>query len=123
MKWWHKKRLQKLADFLKTLHHKKFNFAYIINDCGTVGCAWGWTPVVFPKHLKWYNNSVVFKDNKLNTNFWFHEEAAYFFGITAEEALGLFSPNLQHKINLPNCDFNATPKQVAKNIQTFLSRS
>lgn len=122
MKWWHKKRLKKLADFLKTLHHKKFNFGLIINDCGTVGCAWGWTPVVFPKHLKWHNNFVIFKDENLDDDFWFHEKAAYFFGITTDEALGLFSPGNQYHIGLPNL-FDATPKQVAKNIETFLSRS
>ena len=46
------KRLRKLINFLKKLDPKKFDFGDIRRedpDCGTVACAFGWTPKLFPK--------------------------------------------------------------------------
>ena len=50
-------RLNKLADFLQKLPRTHFDFSRVCdlikpsktNQCGTVGCAMGWTPTVFPR--------------------------------------------------------------------------
>lgn len=52
-----KDRLLKLADFLETLPDEKFDFRkYVKKDdglCGTVCCAIGWCPAVFPNEWYW----------------------------------------------------------------------
>lgn len=57
----HKKyrdRMNKLADFLSTLPRRKFRMEDWVSEaddhkCGTVCCAVGWAPAVFPRHWKW----------------------------------------------------------------------
>ena len=54
-------RLLRLAKFLEKLPRRKFDFAELVadtekrhgKDCGTVCCAVGWTPAVFPKLISW----------------------------------------------------------------------
>ena len=54
-----KERLLKLADFLQELPKDKFDFTSVVeeydreNECGTLCCAIGWTPAVFPDLVKW----------------------------------------------------------------------
>lgn len=45
-----RKRFLRLADYLQRLPARKFNFSIFAQQktCGTVGCAMGWTPAVFP---------------------------------------------------------------------------
>lgn len=46
------KRLLTWADFLDNLHHRKFSLELWANECGTVACAAGWLPTIFPRHWK-----------------------------------------------------------------------
>jgi hypothetical protein len=56
-------RLLKLAAFLETLEHKQFDFALIVRawhrdpethaPCGSICCAIGWLPAVFPDLVRW----------------------------------------------------------------------
>ena len=65
-------RLNQLADFLDALPPEKFNFQWLVTDpatrqclmstpattpagppCGTVCCAIGWTPTIWPEDCKW----------------------------------------------------------------------
>ncbi len=68
------KRLLKLADFLDKLPRAKFDFGVIAMQdgkpmlealkagkerCGTVACAIGWMPAVFPRSLRWTERPEV----------------------------------------------------------------
>ena len=49
------KRLRKLIAFLRTLDSDHFDFEILrheSNQCGTIACAIGWTPTVFPSLIK-----------------------------------------------------------------------
>ena len=127
MKHWHKKRLLKLASFLETLHHKKFDFNIVRNECGTVGCAVGWTPNVFPRLVK-INKKA--SNSKFNTKFRYGKEkylnyiqvAERSFGLRQYEVNALFlswDNTLRKESELPN---NPTPRQVAANIRKFVNR-
>lgn len=136
MKHFHKKRLLKLADFLDKLPTQKFRFdVFAIEDgkpmlealeageanCGTVACAIGWMPAIFPRQIKWqpYLHDKKYKDivfkgrEELDGAF---ETARVFFGIEERKTVyKLFDPvwsELGH---------HATPKQVAQHIREFLA--
>ena len=130
-----KKRLIKLADFLDKLPRKKFDFGHIVKgydkprktlDCGSVACAIGWCPVIFPRLVKYAppaaysigDYEVIPKDGACEGAFFGSTERL--FGIDREEALGLFEPGEQDRIDLPFTGNRATPKQVAKNIRRFI---
>ena len=57
-------RLLKIADFLEELPPEKFNFRDYVseskNDCGTVCCAIGWLPKIFPEDFYWINPNYKF---------------------------------------------------------------
>lgn len=131
----YKKRLLKLADFLDKLPVEKFDYSIIAKEaglpmkealakgpvsCGSVACAIGWMPAVFPRSIKWEKASmvdktlyVVDKAGRLNFN-----AAAEWFGIE------LFST--ARKLFDPACNrlgLNATPQAVAAHIRRFVSNA
>lgn len=132
------KRLLKLADFLDTLPRQKFNFDRIAEQsgkpmlaalltgktrCGTVACAIGWMPAVFPRHLKWSSADELRPDVHLRadeamTDF---DAASVFFDIAIEEADFLFTPGSLDNgwSGLPG---HATPKRVARHIRAFVRK-
>ncbi len=125
------RRLNKLADFLDKLSAPKFNFENVISaydgfkECGTVCCAVGWMPVVFPRLVKWDKTNIgIFtvclkKDEDI---YYFDEVAAEIFDITRDEALELFSPGQSRPwIRMSSLGPKATPKQVANSIRRFIS--
>lgn len=109
MKYFQKQRLLKLADFLEALPRGRFDLDFIakknnkgeqpaVNTCGTVACAIGWTPVVFPKHCGYTKICMYGTDKDLAVyskecpelkDFYFAEE---FFGLDNKEAFYLFMP-------------------------------
>ena len=132
MKWYHRRRLEKLANFLKTLKRKQFDFTEIIakseNGCGTVCCAVGWLPAV-DRNIKWAQDLLI--DDLLNKKT--GEEITFrfgyasdgilnYFGISQDEAKALFIPNQQYLIGENELGEKATPKQVAKLIEKFLKK-
>lgn len=139
------KRMLKLADFLDELPRQKFDFRVIFTQgtkpplealragahrCGTVGCAIGWMPAVFPRDVKWSSwadrdvaQGVCLRSAAQEIDF---EAAAVFFGLDIKESEYLFSPNgsmmksdeiIEHRIGGA-----ATPKQVAAHIRRFVAQ-
>ena len=52
-------KMNKLIDFLHDLEEDKFEFNEVVaetdgNSCGTVCCAVGWFPTIFPEETEWY---------------------------------------------------------------------
>lgn len=125
------KRLEKLAKHLESgkLGHEKFDFTLFNyghkegqkpNTCGTMGCALGECPILFPKQWKFTNHGSVtlIKTDRMDFN-----AATEFFQINLQEAPVLFSCNCQKLIRilkLKKLFCNATPKQVAANIRKFI---
>lgn len=128
-----KDRLLKLAAFLSRLPDSKFDFREYVkkwdaeNHCGTVACAIGWCPKVFPKHWKWQpftfesGAEPVLRNPPLKSEFqWCDDDAQSFFGISDEEFLRLFTPGRRRDGNLPG---NAKAKDVAHHIREFVKAS
>ena len=132
-----KRRLLKLADFLSKLPKQKFDFTLFGDErgkpmldalaagktaCGTVGCAIGWAPAVFPRSLRWLRSrnrgntavDVGFCDVRTKRDSF--KTAARFFSLTSEEVRYVFSP---FEGPLPE---TATPKRVAQHIRRFVKR-
>lgn len=128
MKAIYKKRLLKLAAFLDKLPRKKFNFGSIVYSkpkCGTVGCAIGWTPKVFPSLVEWDSRRSPSAVKACGSdNFGFAEVAMSLFGLSYKEANDLFDPcfvGYQHWTQpVDRVDADATPKQVAASIRRFI---
>ena len=63
-----KERLEKLIGFIENLPDEKFEFDEWVtgfdtkNGCGTVCCAFGWTPSVFPESWEWRHDDYHDKD-------------------------------------------------------------
>ena len=123
-----KKRLRILKDFLNELDDKNFNFGFYISkydpehSCNTVACAVGWCPTVFPKHWKVSINLypvLVSMEKGLWAEIML--SAIKFFRLNKSQFNHLFVPGLQnHRYGGEFLDHNATPKQVASNIEAFL---
>lgn len=116
------RRLLKLAGFLETLHHSKFNLNEWVagiktklmseaptkkGDCGTTACAVGWLPAIFPKSWGWTKPKAFYDSfgNPANADImykrWPDSEmtqgqklaaAADFFSIDYSDATELFMP-------------------------------
>lgn len=138
MKYYHKNRLLKLADFLDTVPRKKFNlYDWItkksdntattidhIKKCGFAGCAVGWA-MTLPSFKKaglksmgrqqyrfQYGQAFSIPYYKGKEN-WF--AVAEFFGVVGYDAEELFSVDSYSE--------NATPKMVARRIRKFVKKA
>lgn len=126
------RRLNKLADFLDGLDPKKFDFASVVAKsyrdqngrlCGSVCCAIGWTPVVFPRVVEWGSElycriSPTIRQSGLAD---FLDVGKSLFGLSYRESDALFSP-LRAIPWWPKryISENALPKTVAKSIRKFI---
>ena len=126
-------RLKKLADHLikGELGHDKFDFytynelfngEYKRNGCGTIGCAIGECPIIFPKD--WCFSKII-KDPKLrrvNHSCQIEQDSGMmFFGLTLEQYCHLFVP--YHQSNVfggKQLGRKATAKAVGNNILVFI---
>lgn len=145
------KRLLKLAAFLRTMPKAKFDFGTIMDvrgkpplealkagehPCGTVGCAVGWMPAVWPKQVKWAGNFtpwVKLVGHSYNFAGRSFDTAEKFFGLSYADVRYLFNPGNQdnpwnddHGItdwsrprnnHLP---YNSSPKRIAAHIRKFV---
>lgn len=126
------KRLKKLAHFLETVHPSKFNLGVWVRGtnpqkmseeptkegtCGTVACAVGWLPKLFPQSWKWDNvlGVVKMKKNTLQSQDALGASAK-FFGISVTEAENLF---LSHNYRYTN----AKPRTVARRILHLVEKA
>lgn len=108
-------RLEKLAAFLDKLPKKRFDFNTMREerDCGTVACAIGWMPEVFPRLVK-----AVHTDTTLFTALDRVSEV-FGFGGAHHYAYALFYPDAQRPWSRTKLTEKATAKQVAKSIRQF----
>lgn len=142
-------RLEQLATFLYRLDDKAFCFASICEahnatepECGTVACAIGWTPRVFPDLVGWVQVqdfckgpskwSVSALDAELapspNDALMVGRVAQALFGFErgcpteSDWVEGLFVPAVYRPWD-PNdtLGFGATPSAVARNIRDFIT--
>jgi hypothetical protein len=131
------KRLLKLASFLQKLPDSHFNFGVVRNrckkskenTCGTVGCAIGWTPSVFPElvrlgraELSWRRGGSrlpVMRIGEFKNDPYYESVARGLFGMSKSHAFNLFTPYRQSPADQDYCLEGATPKQVAKRIRTY----
>lgn len=79
--------------------------------CGTAACAAGYAGL-----NPWFRRKGFITD-RIKGDVRFNDETGFdacedFFGLSDEQALALFTPNLGHE----------TPKQVAKNIRKFVAK-
>ena len=115
-------RLQKLIAFLKELDPKSFDFGIVHAEftCGTVGCAMGWTPVVFDE-VQWPKGEHF--DLRYNGEDYDYDVfAKKFFELEGRDGVNLFTPHCQQELNPPltELDTSATPIQVAEMLETYI---
>lgn len=123
------RRLLKLAEFLRTVPRRRFNYMVWVGldwkgaadlSCGTTACALGWATTMpyfrrLGLRLLRGENDVVARVGLASDpdNWQPMEAASEVFGITEEESAELFSPN--------DDEGDATPKYVAKKIEKFVA--
>lgn len=130
-------KLMKLARHLVTVPASRFNFRVIVSgtviptvedNCGTMACALGNLPFVFPERFDYRMNKygrvgVYDKEQDLELEYiTYVEPVCSFFDLSANEVLGLFSAYEQAYIGLMELTDAATPLEVAKNIASYVSK-
>lgn len=125
------KRLSKLVGFLKDLPEEKFYFGRVIteheNNCGTVCCAIGWTPAIFPELVSWEEDEdtvgrLVLNFNGLKTLAGFGYIASELFEMPESVSTFLFSQNSQNHIHpsLEDLPADCTPLALANILEDFI---
>lgn len=129
-------RLNKLADFLDTLNEQQFNFEIVAKrvcksdtiTCGTVGCAIGFTPHVFPELVK-YEDREGLPDNEVTVEMIDSPRAGHnysqigqlLFNIPYIDSMRLFAPDCPNHWNKDDClGPMATSQQVAQSIRNYI---
>lgn len=125
-----KLKLLKLADHLESLPRKKFNIEYWCKEdshCGTVACAFGWCPVIFPRSgLKMIKEHGEIQYTNKNGQFYGARAASEFFDIYYDDACSIFLGSKYpkfYKYDKNGYIFGGkviTPKMVAKRIRHFV---
>lgn len=124
-----KANLHKLIAFLRELPPESFYFGNIVDKkdekgCGTVCCAVGWMPMVFPDKVKWTQKyeieTVALTEQR--SGYW-EDVPAAIFGITDDLAVDLFTPSCQHRAHerLDDCDDMASPAEVADMLESYIA--
>lgn len=126
----HKERFIKLLEFLKTLNNDQFDYSQFVaiydhkQQCGTVCCAAGWLPKVFPQEwelafdgVRWIPAMPNFgPDQEIE------DTLAHFFGMTSIEVNALFYGDYyaQDELNLPITDDDSELPAVINLFEHFL---
>lgn len=126
------RKLERLANFLKTLPKKKFNFDVIgtcdaknadktkTAKCCTAACALGWATVLWPKKMKMHVYDT--DDSKTYTNVSYDdvyddfEAGEKLFSISYDESRYLFDPWCRESV----LSERSTNTQVANHILKFV---
>lgn len=133
-----KKRMQKLINHLKSdkLGHEEFNFSCINageikgntfveakerNECGTVGCALGEFPIIWPNTFAFSYDSIVaiekiLPKNKYSTG---DKLASIWLNIPKIHAFSLFYPN--RTICGIQLGSGATKEQVINRLEVYMN--
>lgn len=129
----HARRLLKWADAVATHSPDSFDFTVLVKQldgdghhtCGTICCAAGLLPVVFPKMFTYEMDDckgwTVEGTDRMDWNI----QAEIYFGLHYEEIDVLTQPDFNLPSNfrpkgVSNLPSNATPKQVAANIRRMV---
>jgi hypothetical protein len=125
-----KERLLKLAEFLEQLPSEDFNFNSFVeeydvqNECGSVCCAIGWMPHVFPDLCKWVKHTsflciveVESKKGKLA-----FEAAEEIFDIDGDASYYLFCPKPYDDNSDNRLPETASAVDVANRIREFVEQ-
>lgn len=150
----HARRMMKLYAFLMALKPALFDFSTVCElgtnapskalevggGCGTVACAMGWMPAVFPRMFKWigfYNRETITQaaveagevaDDAASiqsriSGLRDFSAVEVFFGLSYEDARFLFMPaspsTWEDGFHLPG---TATPKEVAARLKWFVDK-
>lgn len=140
-------KLLKLARFLAKLPSKKFNFNTVVDvynakrECGSVCCAVGWCPSVFPKEVHWVvtdlwpdgtkSADVELMGKKYREQFFDYEGvASKLFAMRSADAYVLFTPGARLSWFTGNIRFatyysqaeslTPTPQNVAASIRAYV---
>lgn len=96
-------RLLELGDLLLKLRPRQWDYTHLVAEtdarqrCGTVCCAAGWLPAVFPRSWVWVGGGEVGRLSVANRR---HQSIHEWFGITYEVSTALFF-RLQHLLKRP----------------------
>lgn len=129
-----KERLQKIEQHLRSgqLGHEVFDFSCINytefgepvkdNTCGSMGCAMGEFPIIFPEYWKFYDDSNVVPIHEDDKQYDLQQDVALFLDIPEYASDHLFFPNAQDTAFYGGIalDETATKEQVADNIAAFI---
>lgn len=128
---------ERLISFLETLDPDKFYLDSVVADweetedglCGTVCCALGWTPAIFPEEVKWVEKETsiggkIIQLCHIKTGSRQYDMIAFhLFGIDPGVALDLFAPGDLTEIH-PLLGYQVASvkaKTFAKTLRKFLS--
>lgn len=130
------RRLLKLARHLETgkLGHERFDFstyssirhneAFKENGCGTMGCALGECPIVWPKQWHFETYTSLTSEPFLSTDSTYDttDDAMKFFDISEDEVMHLFMPAHQQPDLYGGSVLigKVTKEEVAANIREFV---
>ena len=120
-------RLLIVADFLENLVEEKFYYGGVVSkwdseqECPSVACVIGWTPMLFPEEVYWdkkTNGVRMLSDNTGD----FIEIGRRLFEIAERDSLALFNPNSQKILGLQfeELQINAKPQDVARLIRRYV---
>ena len=130
-------KLMKLARYLVNVPPNTFDFTVIVrgatiptqeDNCGTMACALGNLPFVFPERFEYRINEVGRvkvhdKEEDAPLEYLTYvEPICSFFDLGAIEVLGLFSAYEQDSIGQKELTGEASPLEVAQNIASYVSR-
>lgn len=117
----------RLLQFLRyECHPEQFVFGEVAkhNECGTVGCAIGWTPKLFPNQVCWSfrkdQPEVCFVDKPATEDEWYDYKdiGAALFGLRVDVSYEAFTPDLfAGDTAFPEAGQLATPQQVADRLE------
>lgn len=118
-------RLLQLASFLRKLPPERFDFSRVVRHetpCGTIGCAMGWTPAVFPELVEWTKDKYLYPLTLCSTGYPMDYDAiaSRIFEMDQGEAFRLFTPGEQGELDMEELEDNATPSQVADLIEEYI---
>lgn len=118
-------RLLQLAAFLRKLPPERFDFGKVVEHatpCGTIGCAMGWTPAVFPELVEWTKEEETWPLTLVETGqpTDYDALASVIFEIDEDDAFSLFTPLNQLHLGLKRIESDATPSQVADLIEQYV---
>lgn len=129
-----KDKLLQLAVFLDKLPAEKFHFDQVVTEfdenspdgmCGSVCCAMGRCPVLFPEEVQWSGSKCpgdALIDMTTGDSKDYLDIAMTMFGIEEYQAEALFSPGEQLLADLPRLWKDVTSKEVASNIRLFIEK-